>query len=79
MSSIHDPRYKKLIQELISIRELKKVTQVELATSLNKPQSYVAKVENLDRRLDILELTDWLTALDISIIQFIEKTFTEGA
>lgn len=79
MSSIHDPRYKKLIQELISIRELKEVTQVELATSLNKPQSYVAKVENLDRRLDILELTDWLTALDISIIQFIEKTFTEGA
>lgn len=79
MSSIHDPRYKKLIQELISIRELKEVTQVELATSLNKPQSYIAKVENLDRRLDILELTDWLTALDISIIQFIEKTFTEGA
>lgn len=79
MNSIHDPRYKKLIQELISIRESKKVTQVELATSLNKPQSYVAKVENLDRRLDILELTDWLTALDISIIQFIEKTFTEGA
>ncbi|WP_168381476.1 helix-turn-helix domain-containing protein [Acinetobacter indicus] len=79
MSSIHDPRYKKLIQELISIRESKKVTQVELATSLNKPQSYVAKVENLDRRLDILELTDWLTALGISIIQFIEKTFTEGA
>lgn len=76
MSSIHDPRYNKLIQELISIRESKKVTQVELATSLNKPQSYVAKVENLDRRLDILELTDWLTALDISIIQFIEKTFT---
>lgn len=79
MSSIHDPRYNKLIHELISIRESKKVTQVELATSLNKPQSYVAKVENLDRRLDILELTDWLTALDISIIQFIEKTFTEGA
>ena len=79
MSSIHDPRYKKLIQELISIRESKKVTQVELAASLNKHQSYIAKVENLDRRLDILELTDWLTALEISIIHFIEKTFTEGA
>ena len=79
MSSIHDPRYKRLIQELIYIRELKKITQVELATSLKKPQSYVAKVENLDRRLDILELNDWLIALDISIIHFIEKTFTEGA
>ncbi|WP_326519222.1 helix-turn-helix domain-containing protein [Acinetobacter sp. CAAS 2-6] len=78
MSSIHDPRYRKLIQELIAIRELKKVTQVELAASLNKPQSYIAKVENLDRRLDILELNDWLTVLDISIIHFLEKTFIEG-
>jgi transcriptional regulator with XRE-family HTH domain len=73
MSSIHDPRYKRLIQELIHIRELKKITQVELATSLKKPQSYVAKVENLDRRLDILELNDWLIVLDISIITFIEE------
>ncbi len=76
MSSIHDPRYKRLIQELIYIRELKKITQVELAASLKKPQSYVAKVENLDRRLDILELSDWLSVLDISIIAFIEKAFS---
>ncbi|WP_035342126.1 helix-turn-helix domain-containing protein [Acinetobacter lwoffii] len=74
MSSIHDPRYKKLIQELIAIRELKKITQVELATSLKKPQSYVAKVENLDRRIDVLELQDWLTVLDMSIIRFLEKS-----
>ena len=71
MSSIHDPRYKKLIQELITIRELKKITQVELATSLKKPQSYVAKVENLDRRIDVLELQDWLSVLDMSIIRFL--------
>ena len=76
MSSIHDPRYKRLIQELIYIRELKKITQVELAASLKKPQSYVAKVENLDRRLDILELSDRLSVLDISIIAFIEKAFS---
>ena len=74
MSSIHDPRYKKLIQELIDIRELKKITQVELATSLKKPQSYVAKVENLDRRIDVLELQDWLSVLDMSIIRFLEKS-----
>ena len=74
MSSIHDPRYKRLIQELIYIRELKKITQVELATSLKKSQSYVAKVENLDRRIDVLELQDWLTVLDMSIIRFLEKS-----
>lgn len=71
MSSIHDPRYKNLIKELIKLRELKNITQVELATSLKKPQSYIAKVENLDRRIDILELHDWLSALDKSIGDFL--------
>jgi transcriptional regulator with XRE-family HTH domain len=71
MSSIHDPRYQNLIKELIKIRELKNITQVELATSLKKPQSYIAKVENLDRRIDILELHDWLSALDKSIVDFL--------
>lgn len=71
MSSIHDPRYKNLIKELIKIRELRNITQVELATSLKKPQSYVAKVENLDRRIDVIELHDWLTVLDKPISDFL--------
>lgn len=64
MSSIHDPRYRKAIQKLISLRESKNITQVELAASLHKPQSYIAKVENFERRLDFIELCDWLNALN---------------
>ena len=75
MSSIHDPRYRKLIQNLIAIRELRKITQVELATSLEKNQSYIAKVENYDRRIDILELYDWLKALDVPIENFLKEIF----
>ena len=75
MSSIHDPRYKNLIKELIKIRELKNITQVELATSLKKPQSYIAKVENLDRRSDALELHDWLSALDEPIDEVLACCF----
>lgn len=67
MSSIHDPRYQKLIKQLVSLRELKNVTQVQLASSLKKPQSYVAKVENLERRVDVIELHDWLTNLGESL------------
>lgn len=63
MSSIHDPRYQKLIKQLVSLRELKNITQVQLASSLKKPQSYVAKVENLERRIDVIELHDWLKNL----------------
>ncbi len=74
MSSIHDPRYQKLIKELIRMRELKNITQVELASSLKKSQSYIAKVENLDRRLDIIELLDWLSALQTSISDLLQKS-----
>ena len=75
MSSIHDPRYRKLIQKLIALRELKKITQVQVASSLKKPQSYVAKVENFDRRMDIIELYDWLKALDVPIENFLKEIF----
>ena len=63
MKSIHDPRYVQFIERLVSLREKVETTQTELAERLRKPQSYVAKVENLDRRLDVVEIADWLTAL----------------
>ncbi|ENV44924.1 helix-turn-helix domain-containing protein [Acinetobacter schindleri] len=71
MRSIHDPRYQDLIKKLIELRESKNVTQVELARLLNKPQSYVSKVERLERRLDVIELIDWLKVLDINILDFL--------
>ena len=40
------------------------MTQTELALTLGKPQQYVAKVENLDRRIDAIELKEWLRALN---------------
>lgn len=63
MTTIYDPRYVKLIEHLIKVREDARVTQTYLATSLGVEQSMVSKVENFDRRLDIIELYDWLNAI----------------
>ena len=71
MRSIHDPRYQDLIKKLIELREYKNVTQVELARRLEKPQSYVSKVEILERRIDIIELIDWLKVLETEIADFL--------
>ncbi|WP_120429995.1 helix-turn-helix domain-containing protein [Acinetobacter baylyi] len=71
MRSIHDPRYQDLIKKLIELRESKNVTQVELARHLNKPQSYVSKIEILERRIDVIELIDWLKVLEIEIADFL--------
>jgi len=73
MRSIHDPRYQDLIKKLIELRESKNVTQVELARRLEKPQSYVSKVEILERRLDVIELCDWLNSIDVKITDFINQ------
>jgi transcriptional regulator with XRE-family HTH domain len=73
MKSIHDPRYAQLIQRLVTLREKVETTQTELAERLRKPQSYVAKVENLDRRLDVVEIANWLTALQTSPQRFMAE------
>ncbi|MEJ5137887.1 MULTISPECIES: helix-turn-helix domain-containing protein [Acinetobacter] len=73
MRSIHDPRYQDLIKKLIELRESKDMTQVELARRLNKPQSYVSKVEILERRLDVIELIDWLQILKVELTSFLSS------
>ncbi|MEN8549021.1 helix-turn-helix transcriptional regulator [Acinetobacter soli] len=49
----------------MELRESKNVTQVELTHRLKKPQSYVSKIEILERSIDVIELIDWLVALSI--------------
>lgn len=71
MTTIYDPRYAKLIEHLIKVREDARVTQTYLATALGVEQSMVSKVENFDRRLDIIELYDWLKAIGCSHKRFL--------
>ena len=73
MRSIHDPRYQILIQNLIQLRESKEMTQVELARLLNKPQSYVSKIEILERRIDVIELIDWVNCLGENLNKILDR------
>ena len=72
MSTIHDPRYIQLIEELVSARTQRNITQIVLAQRLGQHQSYVAKIEGLERRLDIIELFDWLQALNYEPQKFFQ-------
>ncbi|EPE4171420.1 helix-turn-helix domain-containing protein [Yersinia enterocolitica] len=55
MSSIYSDEYQLVIKTLRSARIEQGITQTQLAESLGKPQSFVAKVENGERRLDVIE------------------------
>lgn len=74
MKTIYQDRYQILITELIRIRKDNGLTQAQLAKKLNKPQSYVAKIEAKDRKLDVLEfvvLCEVLMVLPCDVLQII--------
>ena len=54
-TSLQDPKYKAIIDRLKAARLGRKMNQSTLAKRLGKPQSYIAKIEGYERRLDVLE------------------------
>lgn len=52
-----------LLEVLMSARQAAGITQSELASRLGRPQSFVSKYENGERRLDILEFLDVMRAM----------------
>ena len=55
VKSIHTPAYKVLVDLLIDARKAAGLTQQELAHRLGRPQSFIAKLEGRERRIDLLE------------------------
>lgn len=64
VKSLHTKAYEHLLLLLISAREAAGLTQTEVARRLNRPQSFVAKYEGGERRLDVIEFVEVCTALE---------------
>jgi len=65
--SVHTHAYKVLQEQLVAARRKADMTQEELAKRLKRPQSFVAKYEGGERRLDIIELLEIAAILEIEI------------
>jgi transcriptional regulator with XRE-family HTH domain len=57
--SQYSARYKRVLKQLRAARGLAGLTQREVAAALNRPQSFVAKCESGERRIDVIELEDF--------------------
>lgn len=53
--TIYTQQHQRLCELLIEARKKAGLTQVEVAERLGKPQSFVAKYEGGERRLDVIE------------------------
>ncbi|MER9794165.1 helix-turn-helix transcriptional regulator [Mesorhizobium sp. M0213] len=62
--SLRSPRHQRFLTQLISLRKAKGMTQAQVAEKLGRPQSFVAKYEGGERRLDIIEFLDVTAVLD---------------
>lgn len=52
----HAPEYRRFLERLKQARLDARLTQAEVARRLGKPQSYIAKCEGGERRVDVVEL-----------------------
>ncbi|MER9095450.1 helix-turn-helix domain-containing protein [Mesorhizobium sp. M0700] len=62
--SLRSPRHQRFLAQLVSLRKAKGLTQAQVAEKLDRPQSFVAKYEGGERRLDVIEFLDLTAALD---------------
>lgn len=65
--------HNQLRDALLDARRKKGLTQVEVATLLDKPQSFVSKYESGERRLDIIEFLEVCKALKVNPATIIQQ------
>lgn len=72
-------------ENLILLRLLKQcrveagLTQAQFAQALDRPQSFASDIERGLRRLDLVQLRDICLALNIGLIEFVQRFETELA
>lgn len=71
--SLRTPGHRALMQVLIASRKEAGLTQQELANRLGRPQSYIAKVEGGERRLDVIELIEWAAEIGKTPSELMDK------
>ncbi|MEZ4514806.1 MAG: helix-turn-helix transcriptional regulator [Chloroflexota bacterium] len=73
VSSVHDPKYKIFCRLIVDCRQRQGITQTQLAEKLQRPQSFVSKYENGERRIDLIEFIEIADALGIDSLKFIRE------
>lgn len=70
--SINSQAYARFLECLRETREAAGLTQADLATRLRESQSFVSKCERGERRMDIVELREFCSAMGTTLDKFIK-------
>jgi len=72
LKSVYSENYRLFLKLIISARRDSGFTQQELAKILKRPQSFISKYERGERRLDLIEFLEILSALGLDPSDFIK-------
>jgi transcriptional regulator with XRE-family HTH domain len=71
--TIHDPDYAVILALLREARRVSGVSQGDVAKRLGYSRSIISKLERGEVRLDLLQLRQYLLAIGVPFITFIEQ------
>jgi transcriptional regulator with XRE-family HTH domain len=71
--TLHSPDYARFLGLLRQARKDEGIVQQELADKLGKPQSFVAKVERGERRIDVIEFIAISTAIGRDPVRLLKQ------
>lgn len=73
LKSLHSRHQEILLELLRGKRKALRLRQADLAERLGVAQATVSKVESGERGIDIIELRQWLAALELDFVEFIDN------
>jgi transcriptional regulator with XRE-family HTH domain len=77
LKTIYSEPYKQLVRRLADARKAAGLTQQFVADKLGRPQSFVAKYEQGERRLDVIELVVVCRLVGADVHELIEQVQAE--
>ncbi len=73
LKSLRSPLHKELLRLLIAARKSADLTQADLAKTLGRHQSFVAKFEAGERRIEVIEFVQICRAIGVAPDQLLKK------
>lgn len=73
VGAAHSRRYRDFLKRLRQARIDAELTQAAVGKALGKPQSFVAKCESGERRVDVIELEGFARLYKTSILDFLPR------
>ena len=74
---VTSPDYQAVVEVIVRARNAAGMTQRDLATALGKTPSFVAKIEQRERRVDLLELIAISRALGIKEVDMLKSILVQ--